>query len=68
MRDAPTRAIFRQYFPTSFLYEVAEDIIKKIPVWRAGIEEPTPCEKLAYDSLVYSGILVDGRIRRETGI
>jgi hypothetical protein len=49
--NAPMTSIPRTYHKMEFIAEVMEDIRKKIPVWESGIEEPTPCEKLAYDLL-----------------
>ena len=36
------------YLATDFLKGVEADLVSKIPIWQAGILEPTPCERLAY--------------------
>jgi hypothetical protein len=50
--DAPPYiAVGRKFFSKAFLEAVWNDLIRKIPIWEAGIVEPTNAERLAYDML-----------------
>lgn len=47
----PYLGINGEYFDKAFLQSVEASIVRKIPLWEAKIEEPTPVEKFAYHVL-----------------
>jgi hypothetical protein len=47
----PYMGINGDYFDQSFLEGVERELTRKLPIWSAGIVEPTECEKFAYHVL-----------------
>jgi hypothetical protein len=57
MTRYPYTGINGVYYATEIIEAAVAELHKKAPMWMAEIDEPTPCEMIAYDMLKQIGAL-----------